>query len=117
MEKILRFWTDFLVQLEAGKRVIAIFIVITGCLSYALININNKYDKSRVEMVNMERSHTQEIIKIKDSSTNIILRNTLFYNEKIENIYRERLEKLNEVERGYKTIKRINDKIVSDVNK
>lgn len=117
MAKILIWWTQFLVDLEAGKRVIAIFIVVTGCLSYALVNVNNKLDAARMGAIDTERMHTEEILKIKDSATNIILRNAIFYNDKTENIYKDRIDKLNEVEAGYRNIKKINDKIVSNSKK
>lgn len=113
MEKILRWWTEFLLQLEAGKRVIAIFIIITAVLTYALIVAVGKLDKARVEATRNEKINGEQIARLKDSTAVIISRLTNYYNEKTENIYKEQLEAINEVEKGYKIIKKSNDKIIS----
>ena len=116
MEKILRWWTLFLIQLEAGKRVIAIFIIITMSLTYSLVNMSGKLEQARKEAMEQEKKNSQEISRIKDSASIIILRNATFYNDKTENIYKEQLDKLNKIQIGYQNIKRTNDKIVLKVN-
>lgn len=112
MEKIIRWWTQFLIQLEAGKRIIAIFIVITICLSSALINVNNKYDKSKTDAIKSEKLHGQEIARIKDSASIDIIRLTTYYTTKIENIYKDQIESVNYLKEGYDLIKKKNEKVL-----
>ena len=109
----MRWWVEFLVQLEAGKRVVAIFILITIGLTYALIRTSSKLDEARIENNNSEKLHGLDIARLKDSSAADKSRYVSFYNDKTENIYKQQLEQLKEVEKGYKIIKKTNDKIVS----
>lgn len=100
MEKTVRWWVEFLVQLESGKRIVAIFIVITIGLTYALIKTSAKLDALRMENNKSERMHGLNIARLKDSVAADKSRYMNFYNEKTENIYKEQLEKLNQVEKN-----------------
>lgn len=112
MEKIARWWVEFLVQLEAGKRVVAILLIICFILGYALVGSIVKLDTEKADKFEIEKNHGLEIARLKDSTAVDKTRYMNYYNDKTENIYKEQLEKLNQVERNAKNVQEVNNKIL-----
>lgn len=107
-------WTKFLVELEAGKRIVAIFIVITIALSSVCISLFKKNENNSIKYNNAEVRHKEEISIIKDTCSAETKKLIQFYNSKIELMYIDQLDHMKQLEQEYKSIKKKNDKIISN---
>ena len=116
MEKIIRWWVNFLTKLESGQRIVAILILMVILLSLACMSMCRARLKSEerwvLKITKLEENHQKSLKIFSDSSTSMIYKLTNDCNLKVEEIYKNQLQHLREIENEYRNIKRKNDKFI-----
>lgn len=109
-QKIYTFWLNFIADLEAGKRIIVVFVIAVFFMARAIMNQNNE-----IRALNNKLTHQQEIsnareAQLRDSASAMILRVIQKSNDEVTTFLKGELGK-------YEELKKANERIIKQSQK